>query len=72
MPSVSDLGLGAKHGLFEFDGDIFAKVGSPLSASASPAAATSKDVAEAEELAENVVEILEYSGVEASAGSTPT
>src|SRR6266567_6640080 len=71
MPAVSDLGLGAKCGLFEFDSDIFAKIPAPLRASASPAAASSKDVAEAEELAENVVEILKNGAVEACTRSAP-
>jgi hypothetical protein len=72
MPAVSDLSLGAESGFFKFDSDIFAKVRSALRARASPAAATSKDVAEAEELAENVVEILEDGRVEACARSAPT
>src|SRR5258708_14407249 len=72
MPPVSDLGLGAERGFFEFNGDVFAKIGSPMGASAPPATATAaaKDVAEAEELTENITEILDRRGVEAAAAPT--
>jgi hypothetical protein len=60
------LGFGAEHGFVKFDGEVFPQVGSPLSPAATTAA-TSKNVPETEELAEDIAEVLEDSGIEAGA-----
>ena len=65
VPAVGDLGLGAEHGLFKFEGDVLAKIGSALRTRLRrrPPAA-SKNVAETEELPENIVEVLKNGGIE--------
>ena len=72
MPAVRDLSLGAERSLLKLEGNIFAKICSPLRARAlSPPAAT-KNIAKAEELAENVVEVLKDAGIETGARAART
>ncbi len=63
--------FGAEGCFFEFDSDVFAEVRASLGPSTTPGAA-SEDVAETEELPENVAEVLNYTGVETSACSAST
>ena len=63
--------FGAEGRLFEFDRDVFAEVRASLGASTTPGTA-SEDVAETEELPENVAEILNYTRVESTACSAST
>src|ERR1035438_8653783 len=59
--------VGAEYGFVKFEVQIFAQIGSALSAAAA-ASALSKHVAEAEDVTENIAEILEDSGIESSGG----
>jgi hypothetical protein len=61
-----DRGLRAEYSFFKFEGDIFAEIGAPLHTVASLAAASAAEEIEAEEVAKNVVEIVEDGLVESS------
>lgn len=68
VTAIRNLLLGPEDRFLKFDCDVFAQVSPTLSTRAAAAAAASaKDVAEAEELAEDVVEILENASVKAAA-----
>jgi hypothetical protein len=64
VPPHADLLLNTEESFLELQREIFAQVGAALHTAAAPSAA-SEHVAEAEELAEDVAEILEDSGIEA-------
>src|SRR5207253_8232306 len=66
-----DFLLGAKHRLFEFQIDIFAKVRAPLRPIAPATASAAKKIAKAKELAEYIAEVVEYGGIEACACTRP-
>ncbi len=74
MPAVGDLSFGAEDGFLKFNGDIFAEISASLGAGASSrtSTTTSKEIAEAEELAEDVAEILEDSRVKPCTGTGST
>jgi len=61
--------LHAKESFFKFQVEVFAEVGATLGARASPATAA-EEVAEAEELPEEVAEILEDGGIESGRTSS--
>ena len=68
MAAVADRLLRPKNCFFKLDGDVFAEVSATLGTSApGPTSTPAEQVAEAEELAEDVVEILEYAGIESGA-----
>ena len=67
----SDLGVRTENCLLEFESQVFAKIGATLRArTAGAAAASGKHVAEAEELAKDLAEILEGIRIEAAAGAS--
>lgn len=56
----------AENGFFEFQGQVFAQIGTALRAAPAPSAPSSaKEIAETEEVAEDVAEILEHTRIEA-------
>jgi len=61
-----DLFFDAEESLFEFETQVFAQIGAALDTSAT-ASSPSEHVAEAEELAEDVAEVLEDAGIESHA-----
>ena len=63
----SNFRFGSEVRFFEFQREILAEVGPALYAIATASTASTEDVAEAEELAEDVAEILEYSWIESCA-----
>ena len=64
-----DLLFSAEDCFLKFEVQVFAEIGSALRTTAAPTR-SSEQVAEAEELAEDVAEILEDCGIEAGAGGT--
>ena len=59
-----DLLLGTEDRLFKLKVQIFAKVGAALGPAAATPAASSKQIPEAEELAENIAKVLKNGGIE--------
>jgi hypothetical protein len=64
MAADGDLGLFAEHRLLEFQGYVLTQVRTPLGAGA-PARASAEKIAETEEVAKNLAEILEGAGIDA-------
>ena len=62
MTAHRNLGFGAEDGFFELQVDVFAEIGAALGAAAFPRP-PAKNFSQAEEVAENIAEILE--GIEA-------
>jgi hypothetical protein len=62
-----NVSLFAKEGLFELEREILAEIGATLHPAAA-ATAASEHIAKAEELAEDVAEVLKYGGIDASGG----
>jgi len=69
MAADGDLRLLTEHGLFELQRDVFSQVRTALGPSA-PAAARAEEIAEAEEVAENLAEVLDR-GIEPRRSSNP-
>jgi hypothetical protein len=67
MAPYGDTRLGAEVCLFKFESEILTQIGAALNAAAT-ASATAKHIAEAEKLAEDVAEILEYRGIKPGTG----
>src|SRR6185437_15775390 len=68
--AVGNLLLRSEDCFLKFDGDVFAQIGAALgTCTAASATASAKDVAEPEELAEDVVEVLENAGIKAATSS---
>ena len=59
-----DASLFPEERFFEFEREIFAQIGTALHPAATAAAASAEQIAEAEELAEDVAEVLEDGGIE--------
>jgi hypothetical protein len=70
MPTHRNTGLFAEESFFEFQRQVFAKICAALHAAAT-SSASSEHVAEAEELAEDVAEVLEDTGIETTTLSGP-
>jgi hypothetical protein len=62
--AVGDLFFCAEYRLFEFQGDVFAKVSPTLRSRAPTTAASAEQIPESEELAENIAEVLENASIE--------
>src|SRR5580692_4659674 len=66
MTAHHDVFLHAECSLFELDGQVFAQICAALHPAAA-ASAASEDIAEAEEFAEDLAQVLEWSALEARA-----
>ena len=62
MATVADRLLRSENCFFEIDRDVLAEIGATLGTRAPGSTAASEKIAEAEELAEDVVEVLEDVG----------
>src|SRR5215469_5299145 len=72
VTTVGDFLFRAEHRFFEFERDVFAKIGAALCPRTAARSAATEQVAKAKELAENIVEILEHAGVKANPCACPT
>src|ERR1019366_324360 len=61
----------AKHGFLKLEGEIFAQIGPALGARTAASPLPAEHVAKSEEVAEDVVEIVEYRGVESAVAARP-
>jgi hypothetical protein len=68
MPANRHLALGSENRFFEIQRDVFAQISAALGATATPAA-SSEHIAESEEVAKDVTEILEDRGIESGRSS---
>ena len=68
MLTVGNLFFNAERRLFKFDRDVFPQIGATLRASSSSRTGPAEEVAEPEEFAEDVAEILKDAGIEARPG----
>jgi hypothetical protein len=66
MAADGDFLLHAEESFLKFESQIFAEIGAALH-SAAAASATAEHIAEAEELTEDVAEVLEHTGIESHA-----
>jgi hypothetical protein len=66
MAAYGDFLFHAEESFLKFESQVFAQIGATLNAAAS-ASATAKRIAEPEEFAEDVAEILEHTGIESGA-----
>ena len=66
MAADRDFLLHAEESFLKFESQVFAEIGAALY-SAAAASATAERIAETEEFAEDVTEILEHTGIESSA-----
>lgn len=69
MPAHRDVGFSAKHGLFEFQRDIFAQVGTSLGPCTAAGASTEK-ISKAEKVSEYLADVLKNRWIEASRSSS--
>lgn len=70
MLAVGNLFFYPEGRLFEFDSDVFPQIGATLRSSSSSRTSSAEEVAEPEEFAEDVAEILEDGGIESAARYT--
>jgi hypothetical protein len=65
VSAYGDFRFSSEHRFFEVEGEVLAQVGSALCATATtPATRTAENIAETEEIAKDVAEILEDAGIE--------